>query len=279
MHRPSRINGNRIANSLDKTQCIQTHTPMIDRSDATSTSLDEIDPLTLEGIVSIHQASIRAGRISVEGCGAKILEIDDRSLVHSIESRLATAFRVHSTRPQSDDSAIAKSKLGFGRLDPSPLPTPTHSLDPDQRRIDHPRRPIEIVEHQVLNHINIVSAFTGRLETIHFDALKEFVMPIGDPPRRVVPFDMAHLQNAFCGICRRDERLAFHDIFGKRLLDKNVEAMIYQTNGYYVMCMGRHRDDRNINIPYKGIEVACSLAAKFGGEGLSSTVMSVECPR
>ena len=145
------------------------------------------------------------------------------------------------------DAARSIAEPGLGPVEIAPGSAGAGRLQRFDFGAETTRQPIEIVQHEVLDDVDVESARARRMHPTNANPARRPGTRERLPPARVVPLDLSDLQNPAEGLRAQDEPASFRRIAGERLLDEQIEPRLEQVEPRLDVGRGRNGDDRGID--------------------------------
>ena len=194
----------RGTNPIHESQRLQTHRTTTGRLLACAHRGDEGAPLRFERLNILSRGALQD--TAVVERDPRRAQIGGRDTVPALDTDASPTLGVHPAGSQTNTAARREYQPRLGLVDPSAPARAPGRLELDDLLIEPPRDPVEVVEHQVLDHVDIESATAGGIQALDLDPADRPDLVEGSAPGRIEPLDVPDLQDPVLSTCDLDER-------------------------------------------------------------------------
>ncbi len=173
-------------------------------------------------------SGLRASRPDANAQRILAREIERDVFVLLEETHLADAFGGDAAGGDVGDGARGKFDARVGDVDFIGDHRNADGFEIDDRRIDEREQDIEVVDHHVVDDVDIEAARRENAEPMDFEKHGPRNDALGGRDRRIESLDVADLQNPRRALCRSDQLVGFLDRRCHRLFDEHVDPGIEQ---------------------------------------------------
>src|SRR5467141_857937 len=135
---------------------------------------------------------------------------------------------------------------------------------------------VEVVDHQVVDHVDIEAARRKHTQPVHLEKERMIQNRLDRQHRWVESFDVADLQQALMPLCRVQQRIRLRQSLRHGLLDQNIEAHFHKAAANLSMLGGGHGHADGIGSAAQLVERGEGMGPKFGGGSLRAFSAFVE---
>src|SRR6056297_2905822 len=256
------IEVHRLPHPLDEGQGRHADPTRVDRLRPLLDGPNEIAPLRGQRIDA--HAGVRSGLRRGDRAGPHD-QIRPRHAVAPFEARDPTTLASGPTGPEPGLDAGAEGEMRLDLVESVVHEAAPPRANPDPLLPDPTRDPVEVVQHQVLDHVDVQPALSAGRRSLDLDSTNPAHAPGGLPPGPVVPLDVADLQDPSEPSRLLDQLLPFRHRGGERLLDEQIESVREQCARDLPMGPGRHRDDPDVRALHEPLPALHRLETELVG--------------
>ena len=180
------------------------------------------------------------------------------------EAHFADAFGGDAAGSEIRDRAGFKFDAGVGDVHFVADDGDADGFEVDDRRVDEREQDVEVVDHHVVNDINVEAARRKNPQAMDFEkhrARNDF--SDGDDGR-IEPFDVADLKNAAAAFCGGDERVGFGERCRDGLFDEDINSRRENAGAYTRVLGGWDGEAHGVNaVGRERVQVAKNSRVEF----------------
>ena len=187
-------------------------------------------------------------------------------LVPLEKSHLANALRRNAASRDVRDGATRKFKTGVRDIDFVCQHRNADRFHFCDRLFDEREQNIEIVNHQVVDHVDVEAARSENTEAMDFEKERAIENWLDGDHRGIEAFDVADLQDAREFLCGSEESIGFGQIARHRFFDKDIETEFHQAAACGSVVDSRDGDARGVDVAAQIIERFECFGLKLGSD-------------
>ena len=204
-------------------------------------------------------------------------EIERHVFVLLEEAHLADAFGGDAAGGEIGDCAGFKFDAGVGDVHFVADDGDADGFEVNDRRVDEREQDVEVVNHHVVDDVNIEAARRKNSEAMDFEKHRARDDFSDGDDGGIEAFDVAHLKNAATALCCSDERVGFIERGGNRLFNEHVNSSCQDAGADASVCDGRDGEADGVNaVGRECVEVAKNARAEFRGNFLPAFGIGID---
>ncbi len=205
-----------------------------------------------------------------------LLQIQGKVGVVLENAHLALSFQADAAGGRIDDAPIGEGDARVCDVDVVREHRRADCIDRLYGCADDRLDDVNVMDHQVQNHVHISAPLAIRSQTVALDEARCAQVGLRRQNRRIEPLQVPHLQYQAAARRNRDQLSGFLGGLGDRLLDQHVRARLQEVTRDRKMRRGRcdhaHRVDRAEKLPIIGKRPG----AHFGRHGFTGLLSGID---
>jgi len=204
-------------------------------------------------------------------------EIERDVFVLLEEAHLADAFGGDAAGGEIRDGAGFKFDAGVGDVHFVADDGNAHGFEINNRRVDEREQDVEVMDHYVVDDVNIQAARRKNAEAVDFEKHRTRDDFSNGDDGWIEAFDVTDLENASASFCGGDERVGFIERCGDGLFDEHVNPGREDARADTRVFGSRDSEAHGVNaIGRKCVEVAKNACAEFRGNFLCAIGIGID---